>query len=100
MWVGIGNCNEGAFWGPRNVLVLDLSPKLNCTYISLIYVCYISPYNIYFFIFYFIFKDFIYLFMRDAHRKRGRDTGRGRSRLHAGSPTWDLILGLQDQALG
>ena len=29
--------------------------------------------------------------MRD--RERGRDTGRGRgkSRLHAGSPTWDLI---------
>ena len=27
---------------------------------------------------------------------RGRDTGRGRSRLHAGSPTWDSIPGLQD----
>ena len=39
--------------------------------------------------------------MRDTERKRGRDTGRGRSRLHAGSPTWDLILGLQDhQAAG
>ena len=42
-------------------------------------------------------KDFIYLFVRDA--ERGRDTGRGRSRLHAGSPTWDLIPGLQDHAL-
>ena len=41
---------------------------------------------------------FIYLFMRDP--ERGRDTGRGRSRLHAGSPMWDLILGVQDQALG
>ena len=30
----------------------------------------------------------------------GRDTGRGRSRLHAGSPTWDSIPGLQDHALG
>ena len=29
-------------------------------------------------------------------RERGRDTGRGRSRLHAGSPMWDLIPGLQD----
>ena len=29
-----------------------------------------------------------------------RDTGRGRSRLHAGSPTWDSILGLRDHALG
>ena len=44
------------------------------------------------------FKDFIYLFMRE--REKGRDIGRGRSRLHARSPTWDLILGLQDQALG
>ena len=38
--------------------------------------------------------------MRDTHRERGRDTGRGRSRLHAGSPMWDLIPGLQDHALG
>ena len=46
------------------------------------------------------FKDFIYLLMRDAEREKGRDTGRGRSRLHTGSPTRDLIPGLQDQALG
>ena len=32
-------------------------------------------------------------------RERGRDTGRGRSRLHAGIQMWDLILGLQDHAL-
>ena len=38
--------------------------------------------------------------MIDTHRERGRDTGRGRSRLHAGSPMQDLILGLQDHALG
>ena len=33
-----------------------------------------------------IFKDFIYLFVRDTERdrERGRDTGGGRSRLHAG----------------
>ena len=39
------------------------------------------------------FKDFIYLFIRDTHRERerSRDLGRGRSRLHAGSPMWDLI---------
>ena len=38
--------------------------------------------------------------MRDTHRERerGRDTGRGRSRLHTGSPMWDSILGLQDPA--
>ena len=33
-------------------------------------------------------KDFVYLFI-ETHRQRGRDTDRGRSRLHAGSPTWD-----------
>ena len=38
-----------------------------------------------------IFKDFIYLFMSDT--ERGRDTGRGRSRLPAGSPMWDSIPG-------
>ena len=41
---------------------------------------------------------FIYLFM--IERQRGRDTGRGRSRLHSGSPMWDSILGLQDHTLG
>ena len=29
--------------------------------------------------------------MRDTERERGRDIGRGRSRLHAGSLTWDSI---------
>ena len=38
--------------------------------------------------------------MRDTERETGRDTGRGRSRLHAGSLMWDLIPGLQDHALG
>ena len=46
--------------------------------------------------------DFIYLFihsfMIDRKREVG-DTGRGRSRLHAGSPMWDLIPGLQDHTL-
>ena len=37
---------------------------------------------------------------RQTERERGRDTGRGRSRPHAGSPTWDSIPGLQDHALG
>ena len=32
--------------------------------------------------------------MRD--RERGRDTGRGRSRIPAGSPMWDLIPGPRD----
>ena len=49
---------------------------------------------------YFFLKIFIYLFMRDTERERGRDTGRGRSRLHAGSLMWDSNPGLQDHALG
>ena len=32
--------------------------------------------------------------MIEKERERGRDTGGGRSRLHAGSPTWDSIPGL------
>ena len=38
----------------------------------------------------------LYLFMRDTHRERGRDTGRRRSRLLAGIPMWDSIPGSQD----
>ena len=41
----------------------------------------------------FIFLRFTYLFMKDTHR-RGRDTGRGRSRLHSGTKMWSSILGL------
>ena len=42
-----------------------------------------------------------YLFIhRDRETEREAETSRGRSRLHAGSPTWDLIQGLQDHALG
>ena len=44
---------------------------------------------------YLFFKRF-YLFIHERHRERGRDIGRGRSRLHAGSPMWDSIPGLQD----
>ena len=38
--------------------------------------------------------------MIDIERERGRDTDRGKGRLHAGSPTWDSIPGLQERALG
>ena len=37
--------------------------------------------------------------MRIHTETRGRDIGRGRSRLHAASPMWDLIPGLQDHTL-
>ena len=42
---------------------------------------------------YLFFKDFTYLFMTDTQRERGRDTGRGRSRLHVGTLMWDSIPG-------
>ena len=48
---------------------------------------------------YVIFLRF-YLFIHERHRERGRDTGRGRSRLHAGNPTRNLNPGLQDHTLG
>ena len=41
-----------------------------------------------------------YLFIHKRHTERSRDTGRGRSRFHAGSLMWDSIPGLQDHALG
>ena len=40
------------------------------------------------------------MIVTERERERGRDTGRGRSRLPAGSPTWDSIPGLQDHTLG
>ena len=39
-------------------------------------------------------KEFIYLFIRD--RERGRDIGRGRSRVPVGNPMKDSIPGPQD----
>ena len=41
-----------------------------------------------------------YLFIHDRLRERSRDTGRGRSRLPAGSWMWDSIPEFQDHALG
>ena len=52
------------------------------------------------------FKKILFIYSWDTHTHthththRGRDTGRERSRLHAGSPMWDLILGLQDHTPG
>ena len=44
------------------------------------------------------FKIYLFIYLWDTQRKGER--GRGRSRLHAGSPTWDSIQRLQDHALG
>ena len=42
----------------------------------------------------------IYLFIYDRERSLPLYLGGERSRLHAGSPMWDSILGLQDHTLG
>ena len=42
---------------------------------------------------FFSFEDFICLLMRDREKERGRDTVRGRSRLHAGEPDVGLDPG-------
>ena len=44
-----------------------------------------------------LFLRFFYFFMRDI--ERGRDIGRGRSRLPAGNLMWNLIPGPQDHNL-
>ena len=45
-----------------------------------------------------ILKDFF--IERERERERERQRHRGRSRLHAGSPMWDWIPGLQDHTPG
>ena len=48
---------------------------------------------------YFIFFLKILFIFHERHTERGRDTGRGRSRLPEGSPIWDSIPGHQDHDL-
>ena len=45
----------------------------------------------------FLFKRFFYSW--ETQKERGRDIGRGRNRIHAGNPMWDLIPVLQDHTL-
>ena len=45
-----------------------------------------------------VLLNFIYLFIHEIHTERGRDTGRERSRLLAGSPMQDSKPELQDHA--
>ena len=47
----------------------------------------------------FDFLKRFYLFIHERHTERGRDTGRGRSRLPVGSPMQDLIPGPWDHDL-
>ena len=47
----------------------------------------------------FFLKKNIYVCIHERHTERGRDTGRGRSRLLVGSTTWDSIPGPWDHDL-
>ena len=49
---------------------------------------------------FFFLRFYLFINERQRQREKGTDTGRGRSTLHAGSPMWELIPGLQDHALG
>ena len=46
-----------------------------------------------------LLKNIFNLFIHERHAERGRDVGRGRNRLHAGSPMLDSIPWLRDHAL-
>ena len=49
--------------------------------------------------FLFLFLKILFIYSWETHRERGRDIGRGRRRLHAGSQTWDSIPGFWDHTL-
>ena len=49
--------------------------------------------------FFFFLKKIFYLFFHERHTERGRDTGRARSRLPAGSSMWDSIPGPRHHTL-
>ena len=49
--------------------------------------------------FFFLGFYILFIYSWETHTERGGHIGRGRSRLYAGSPMWDLIPGLQDHAL-
>ena len=57
-----------------------------------------SFFDLYFSIFYFILKDFIYLSMRDTER-RAETQAEGEAGSMQGAQCGDLISGLQDHAL-
>ena len=69
-----------------NLKVMSSSPTLG-----------VEPIGKEFFYFYLICSKI--LFIHERERERSRDIGRGRSRLTAGTPMWDLILGPQNYYL-
>ena len=46
------------------------------------------------------FLNILFIYSWETWKERSKDAGRGRSRLYAGSLTWDSIPGPQDHALG
>lgn len=70
------------------------------------YVMHTNVYNTYIYNVWFLCVAYLYFLKKilfihswETHTERGRDIVRGRSRLPAGSPTWDLIPGSWDHAL-
>ena len=74
-------CNRWFFEFVFNKLLITFSCVCSATFLSQkisgLFFC-------------FFFKT---LFIHETGRERGRDLGRGRSRLPVGSPIWDLIPG-------
>ena len=60
----------------------------------------ISPFHMIHSSLFFFLRFYLFIHRDTLERERSRDTDRERSRLHAGSPIWDLILGFQGHALG
>ena len=49
--------------------------------------------------FFSFFLEILFVYSWETQKERGRDTGRGKSRLNAGSPTWDSNPRLRDHDL-
>ena len=51
------------------------------------------------YLFIYLFLKILFIYSRQTQKERGRDIGRGRSRLPKGSPMWDSIPGLWGHSL-
>ena len=74
-------------------------PKCMCTALTCC-VPHLAHSSVFLPLFVCLFFKIPFIYSWETERERGRDTGRGRSRPHAGSPMQDLILGHQDHAPG
>ena len=87
----VGSWDEALRWVPCSAPSLLETVSLSLCPSSLTFSLSLSQINNLIF--------FRFLFIHERHREKGRDIGRGRSRLHARSLMWGLILALQDHTL-